>query len=110
MATIAMPTVIGLVAAVTAVALAVGVATETRHRAQGAADAAALAAASDAIGGPAAACELGRRLAERNDGRLVSCVVRDAIADVTVQITPPGVLAAFGPVVARARAGPAIAS
>jgi secretion/DNA translocation related TadE-like protein len=108
-ATVTMLIVIGLVAAATAVALAVAVATQTRHRAVAAADAAALATAVDVLHGATSACAHGSELAARNGGHLVSCVVADAIADVTVQVTPPGVLAAFGPVTARARAGPASA-
>jgi secretion/DNA translocation related TadE-like protein len=107
--TVVMMTVICLVAVATVVALAVGVATQTRHRAIAAADAAALAAAANTLDGPATACARGSELATRNGGQLVSCVVVDAIAEVTVKVTPPGVLARFGPVVARARAGPASA-
>ncbi|HEX3705497.1 MAG TPA: Rv3654c family TadE-like protein [Mycobacteriales bacterium] len=106
-ATVAMLTVIGLVAMATAVALAVAVAIQTRHRAVAAADAAALAVAADALAGPSSACTRGSELAARNGARLVSCVIADAIAEVTVQVSPPGVLAGFGPVVERARAGPA---
>jgi secretion/DNA translocation related TadE-like protein len=91
----------------TVVAVALGFGTEVRHRAQAAADAAALAAAADAIAGQAAACERARQFADRNGARLQSCAVHDAIADLTVGIDLPGMLRPLGPVVARARAGPA---
>jgi secretion/DNA translocation related TadE-like protein len=91
----------------TVVAIALGFGTEVRHRAQAAANAAALAAASDAIAGEAAACERARQLADLNGARLQSCAVHNAIADLTVGIELPGMLRPLGPVVARARAGPA---
>ena len=109
-ATILMLTGIGLVAVVTAVVLAVGVATQVRHRAGAAADAAALAAASSALQGGSAACARGGELAARNGAKLVSCELTDGIADVTVSIDAPGPLAMFGSVTARARAGPASAA
>jgi secretion/DNA translocation related TadE-like protein len=108
-ATVVMLTAICLVALATGLALAIGIATQTRHRAVAAADAAALAAAADAVDGAPSACAQGIELAARNGARLISCVVADAIAEVTVQMSAPGVLARFGPVVARARAGPASA-
>jgi secretion/DNA translocation related TadE-like protein len=109
-ATIVMMTGIGVVAMATALALAMGLATQTRHRAGAAADAAALAAASSAIDGPLVACARALELAARNGALLVGCLVVDGIADVTVAVEPPRLLAAFGPTTARARAGPASAA
>jgi secretion/DNA translocation related TadE-like protein len=109
-ATIVMLTGIGVVAMATALALAIGVATQTRHRAGAAADAAALAAAAAALDGGSQACARGGELAERDGAQLVSCVVANGIADVTVSVKPPGLLASFGPTTARARAGPASAA
>jgi secretion/DNA translocation related TadE-like protein len=106
-ATVAMLAGIGVVVATACVALAIGVGTEFRHRAQGAADAAALASAADALAGPAGACERARQLASANGARLEQCSVAHSIADVTVAIDLPGVLRSLGPVRARARAGPA---
>jgi secretion/DNA translocation related TadE-like protein len=100
----------GLVVALTVVVLAVGVASQVRHRAGAAADAAALAAAASALDGGSAACARGADLAALNGARLVSCVVGDGIADVTVSVEPPGMLAVFGLAKARARAGPASAA
>lgn len=106
-ATVAMLTGIGLVVAATGVVVALGVGAETRHHAQGAADAAALAAAADALVGPAGACERARELAAANGARLEGCSLTNAIADVQVSVDLPGALRPLGPVVARARAGPA---
>ncbi|WP_394297316.1 Rv3654c family TadE-like protein [Streptomyces albus] len=88
--------------AVFAAVLALGQAVITRHRAGGGADLAALAAADHALSGREAACGLARRVAEAQDVRLVRCVVRGEVADLTAE-------AAFGPFTSRvrARAGPA---
>jgi secretion/DNA translocation related TadE-like protein len=102
-----MLTGIGVVVAATSLAIVYGVGTEFRHRAQGAADAAALASAADALAGPAGACERAGQLAAANGARLEQCTVAHSIADVTVSVDLPGVLRSFGPVRARARAGPA---
>lgn len=109
-ATITMLAGIGVLALITVVALAVGLASQTRHRAEAAADAAALAAATAAVEGAPAACDRGRELAERNGGELIRCVMTDGISDVTVSVSPPGLLARFGVATARARAGPASAA
>jgi secretion/DNA translocation related TadE-like protein len=109
-ATVLMLAAIGMVLALTAVVFAVSVAEQVRHRAGAAADAAALAAAASALDGDSAACDRGADLATRNGAKVVSCSIADGISDVTVSITPPGLLAGFGPVTARARAGPASAA
>ncbi|MGN6475217.1 MAG: Rv3654c family TadE-like protein [Mycobacteriales bacterium] len=106
-ATIAMLTGIGLVVAATGVVIALGVGADMRHRAQGAADAAALAAAADALVGQAGACERARELATANGARLEGCSLTNAVAEVRVSVELPGALRRLGPVVARARAGPA---
>lgn len=99
----------GAIAAVLVVAtlvIWVGAAAVTRHRAESAADLAALAAAGGALGGSRDACGQARRVADRM--RVVLHVCRLAGWEVSVEVaaTPPGVLAAFGSAVARARAGP----
>ncbi|MCX4963811.1 helicase [Streptomyces sp. NBC_00654] len=85
-----------------AVVLALGQAVAARHRAGGAADLAALAAAGQALRGAAAACGTARRVAGAQDTQVVRCVVRGEVADVTVR-------AGFGPYrpAVRSRAGPA---
>ncbi|WP_443051563.1 Rv3654c family TadE-like protein [Streptomyces sp. NBC_00234] len=87
--------------AVFAVVLALGQAVAVRHRAGGAADLAALAAADRALQGAAAACGAAGRVARAQDAVLVRCAVRGEIADVTAR-------AGFGPYEpsVRSRAGP----
>ncbi|WP_282688321.1 MULTISPECIES: Rv3654c family TadE-like protein [unclassified Streptomyces] len=84
-----------------AVVLALGQAVAARHRAGGAADLAALAAADLALEGAEAACEAARRVALAQDAVVVRCAVEGEVADVTAR-------SGFGlylPTV-RARAGP----
>ncbi|MFJ6232836.1 Rv3654c family TadE-like protein [Streptomyces griseus] len=86
-----------------AVVLALGQAVAARHRAGGAADLAALAAADRALEGTVAACGTARRVALAQGAVLVRCVVRGEIADVTAR-------SGFGPYLpaVRARAGPPV--
>lgn len=85
-----------------ALVLALGQAVAARHRAGGAADLAALAAADRALEGAVVACEAARRVALAQGGELARCAVDGEIADVTAR-------ARFGPYAptVRARAGPA---
>jgi secretion/DNA translocation related TadE-like protein len=90
----------------TAVVL-VGAATVARHRAEAAADLAALAAAGRVAGGEPDACGLAAEVARANAARLASCAVgADAVVElrvsVPVRLGRLGVWAAS----ARARAGP----
>lgn len=87
--------------AVCLVILAFGQAVAARHRAGGAADLAALAAADRALHGTGAACTAARRVAGAQGATLVRCSVRGEIADVTARV-------AFGPYApeVRSRAGP----
>ncbi len=103
-------TVLGavMVAAIVVVAVMVidvGAAVSARHRAQAAADLAALAGAASAID-PEAACAAADRLARANTGTLRACGV-DGF-EVTVRVSIPVSLSVFGPgeAVAVARAGP----
>ncbi|MFI7290067.1 Rv3654c family TadE-like protein [Streptomyces anulatus] len=84
-----------------AVVLALGQAVAARHRAGGAADLAALAAADRALEGAVVACETARRVALAQGAVLVRCAVHGEIADVTAR-------SGFGPYLptVRARAGP----
>ncbi|MFM9372353.1 Rv3654c family TadE-like protein [Streptomyces sp. Da 82-17] len=72
-----------------------------RHRAGGAADLAALAAADRALRGRAEACAGAERVAAAQGAEVVRCAVRGEIADVTVRVRAGG----FRPEL-RARAGP----
>ncbi|MER6644724.1 Rv3654c family TadE-like protein [Streptomyces anulatus] len=89
--------------AVFAVVLALGQAVAARHRAGGAADLAALAAADRALEGVVVACETARRVALAQGAELVRCAVHGEIADVTAR-------SGFGPYLptVRARAGPPV--
>jgi secretion/DNA translocation related TadE-like protein len=81
-------------------------ATTTRHRAESAADLAALAAAGVALDGERSACGRARWVAERMRVELSSCrlVGWDALVEVTAE--PSDLFAGLGPAAARARAGP----
>ncbi|MEB3369433.1 Rv3654c family TadE-like protein [Saccharopolyspora mangrovi] len=83
-----------------------GAATVARHRAEGAADLAALAAASHAIGGRELACAQAGRVTSGMRAELVACTLtgREVRVEVTGEL--PGLLAGRRPPSARARAGP----
>ncbi|HJP77404.1 MAG TPA: Rv3654c family TadE-like protein [Pseudonocardiaceae bacterium] len=87
--------------------LAVGASAVTRHRAAGAADLAALAAADYAPDGEQAACGWARWVTDRMRVRLDSCHLDGWDALVRTSADPPGPLARFGAATAHARAGPA---
>ncbi|MEV0208194.1 Rv3654c family TadE-like protein [Streptomyces sp. NPDC050788] len=93
---------IAVLCVVFGVVLALGQAVAIRHRAAGAADLAALAAADHWADGRRAACTRAERLARAQGSRLVRCVVVGEISDVTAA-------SGRGPFAAevRARAGPA---
>ncbi|MEU8713581.1 MULTISPECIES: Rv3654c family TadE-like protein [unclassified Streptomyces] len=93
---------IGVLCAVFGVLLGLGQAVVVRHRAAGAADLAALAAADHWAEGTAAACARADRVARSQGARLTRCVIVGDVSDVT---TASGG-GPFGAEV-RARAGPA---
>jgi secretion/DNA translocation related TadE-like protein len=84
----------------------VGVVTVERHRADTAADAAALAAAGQVIAGPVAACAAAAAIARTDGAALTRCGLDGAGAQVEVSVALPGALGRFGEAVGRARAGP----
>jgi secretion/DNA translocation related TadE-like protein len=99
----------GAVAAMTVVSvwlLWFGSAVVARHRAESAADLAALAAASRAVAGERPACDEARWVTGRMGVELRSCRLSGWDALVEVVATASGVPAGFRPVTARARAGP----
>ncbi|MFD1660114.1 Rv3654c family TadE-like protein [Streptomyces caeni] len=100
-ATVWVVCVIGAVCAVFGALLAQGEAVLVRHRAAGAADLAALAAADHWMEGGEAACARAGRVAAAQGGRIVRCAVAGEVADVTAAVVS-------GPFTAgvRARAGP----
>ncbi|WP_327162822.1 Rv3654c family TadE-like protein [Streptomyces zaomyceticus] len=81
--------------------LALGQAVAARHRAGGAADLAALAAADRALWGEAEACAAAFRVASAQGAELVGCAVRGELAEVTARV----VRGPYRPEV-RSRAGP----
>ena len=93
---------IAVLCVVFGVVLALGQAVVIRHRAAGAADLAALAAADHWADGGQAACARADRVARSQGTRLVRCVIVGEISDVTAA-------SGRGPFAAevRARAGPA---
>lgn len=97
----------GLVVLLVATTLAgVGAATVARHRAQAAADLAALAAALRAFEGESVACSRASDMTGRNGARLVACRLEgfDAIVTVAAGWGPGG--GGWGEAQASARAGP----
>ncbi|MFC9942962.1 Rv3654c family TadE-like protein [Streptomyces pratensis] len=81
--------------------LALGQVVSARHRAGGAADLAALAAADQALRGVEVACGAADEVAVAQGAEIVRCDVEGEIADVTARVR-------FGPYVpeVRSRAGP----
>lgn len=79
-----------------------------RAQAAGAADMAALAAATALNGGEGSPCVLAADVAVRNGGALISCQVvgADVAVAVAVRVAPPGGIV-VGSVSEQARAGPA---
>lgn len=83
-----------------------GSAMVTRHRAAGAADLAALAAAGHVAAGRDAACVRAGRIAELMRVRLRECRLEHWDALVVVEAAGPDLLAPFGSPTAKSRAGP----
>ena len=97
---------IGLALASAAVAIAMaGAGTLARHRAQAAADLAALAGALRTFEGEQAACQRAAEISARNGARLVSCHLDGLDVVVAVEVAPVR-LAGIGVAGAAARAGP----
>ncbi|WP_406459105.1 flp pilus-assembly TadE/G-like family protein [Streptomyces sp. NBC_00876] len=88
-----------------AVVLALGQVVVARHRAGGAADLAALAAADRALEGVAAACRSAQEVAGAQGAEVVRCAVEGEVADVTARVR----VGPYAPEV-RSRAGPAEAA
>jgi secretion/DNA translocation related TadE-like protein len=82
----------------------VGSAVIARHRAQAAADLAALAAAGRLAVGADAACAQASVVAQAMRTAVTQCVVEDL--DVVVTVEAPVALGVWGPAWAAARAGP----
>ncbi|RBY74656.1 hypothetical protein DQ238_21470 [Geodermatophilus sp. TF02-6] len=99
----------GVLAAIGVAAVLVGAAVVGRHRATGAADLAALAAAERAVRGDSRACAVAAEVARANGAHLTACTVDGAsvvevAVEVPVRLGPVGAHRAG----ARARAGPVL--
>jgi secretion/DNA translocation related TadE-like protein len=92
--------------AITTGGVYVGSAVIARHRAQAAADLAALAAAQRLADGTAAACSRASALAQAMRAAVTQCAVEDLDVVVTVETSVPIGRIAVGPARATARAGP----
>lgn len=90
------------------VAMTLGSVRVARHKADTAADLAALGAAAKVMAGQETACQAAAEVVKGSGGRLAACAVRGRIAEVSVVMA---VRAPFGTpalrIVSRARAGPA---
>lgn len=106
-ATVLAAAAVGVLVCLLGLGLQLGAATLARHRAESAADLAALAAARDAVRGADVACERAREIAAGNGARLVDCEVEGWAVRV-ITATPCGcVPSVSGEATGRARAGPA---
>lgn len=88
----------------------IGAAVLARHRAQAAADLAALAAAAQVPAGSAAACARADRLVRQMRAAVAACTVDGLDVVVTVQLWPALRNRWLGPARAAARAGPSSAT
>lgn len=105
-ATVWSATAIAAVMAVMLFGAQLGMAAAARHRAEAAADLAALAAAAHAVSGPTVACVHGRRVSDGMSATLASCRLAGWDAVVEVRVRSPVPLIGPGTAVGRARAGP----
>lgn len=88
-------------------AVSIGLVAVDRHRAGGIADEAALAAASRALQGEAAACSAAEAIADASGAHLATCAVApDHSVRVAVDVRPSGLLSGLPAFRVRARAGP----
>lgn len=93
--------------AVLAAMLGLVAAVNGRHRAEAAADLAALAAAAQAVRGETVACGRAAQVATGTGGRLVLCRVRGGVAEVEVEVALRATVLGGVTARSRARAGPA---
>jgi secretion/DNA translocation related TadE-like protein len=105
-ATVLVLALAGLLTAAGALAAEVGAVAVARHRAESAADLAALAAADRALAGAVAACSAAGRAATAVAAVVESCVVAGDVADVIVAVRPAGALGSWGVARSHSRAGP----
>lgn len=99
--------VIAVLASLALAAAAIGGAIVTRHRAAGAADLAALAAADAVARADADPCRWAALVAERHGAVLTACSIDALVVDVVVGLAAGGLLDLGLTASVRARAGPA---
>lgn len=107
LATVLAAGAIGVVGLLLGALLVLGSAVATRHRAENAADLAALAGAADAVRGREPACARAREVAGRNGASLVGCTWIGWDLQVDVALTC-GCLPVGDVATVRARAGPVV--
>lgn len=105
-ATIWAVSAIAALVTLTVVVLALGAAVSTRHRAEAAADLAALAVASHALEGVDSACARAHVVTDGMGARLVRCELDGWDAIVEVDASSPMALSGLSSGHGRARAGP----
>jgi secretion/DNA translocation related TadE-like protein len=101
---------ITVIMALVVFAVQLGTAIATRHRAEAAADLAALAAAQHAVRGQQVACARAGQIATAMGGVLAECGLLGWEALVTVRVAAPFTLLTAGEAAGSARAGPAVES
>lgn len=89
-----------------AATLVAGVAMVARHRAQSAADLAALGGARAVLAG-SDGCAVAVRIAAVNAAQVIGCRLDGPVIELTVRVGSPRFALLFPPVTGRARAGPA---
>lgn len=103
-ATVLAAVLIAALVAITLGGVQIGSAVVARHRAQAAADLAALAAAIFLPGGPAAACREAEGVSRAVGAALSACIVEDLDIVITIDVATGGLTG--GHAQAKARAGP----
>lgn len=105
-ATVLAAAAVGVLVCLLGLGLQIGAATLARHRAESAADLAALGGAREAVRGADVACARAREIAEGNGSRLVDCVVEGWSVRVITARTCGCLPSVSGAATGRARAGP----
>lgn len=100
---------VGVLISLLALGLQIGAATLARHRAEAAADLAALAGAREAVRGADVACGRAREVAAGNGARLVDCAVEGWSVRVVTATSCACLPSVSGEATGRARAGPVAA-
>ncbi|MFC5139566.1 Rv3654c family TadE-like protein [Actinomycetospora rhizophila] len=105
-ATVLAAAAVGVLVCLLGLGLQLGAATLARHRAEAAADLAALAGAREAVRGADVACARAGEIAAGNDARLVACAVEGWTVRVITAAPCRCLPSVSGDATGRARAGP----